>query len=60
MARITINTEADKAAFFRRLGGYYDKGATKEVKPADRESLAKRAEAARSHAETYKPCQKNP
>ena len=52
MARTTINTEADKADFFRRLAGYYEKGTPKEVKPANRESLAKRAEATRAHAET--------
>jgi len=54
MARTAITTEADKAAFFGRLAGYYDNHAKREIKPSERENSAKRAEAARTHALTYK------
>jgi hypothetical protein len=52
MARTTITTEADKADFFRRLAATYENGAAKQVKSTEREKLASRADAARTHAET--------
>lgn len=51
MAKLT--TQADKAALFNCLAGCYERGATKETKAAERDKLNARAEAARTHAETY-------